>query len=790
MSIRAGWQSLWQAWRQWRTLRWVIIAGAAFATAIALVLMFLLAQATGNREVYERNFTRLLVVNMVVGIILLAVIIWVIWRIWQRLRGGRFGGRLLMKLAATFVLVASVPGALIYLVSYQFVTRSIESWFDVRVESALEAGLRLGRSMLDMYAKEAGLQTKYAARQIQKEGLSALTADAVVQRLREERSLDQVSLWTQDGQHIATANSKLLLPSNLPPATAMAGDLKDEQVVTVIEGLDELTDAMTQSAAEAAVQKAANARVVSYVAVKAGGQVLQPEAWILQVTQIIPAELIKNALEVQNANREYQERSLMRSGMRNMFIGTLTLTMILAFLGALLLAAFLAAQIIRPLLLLAEGVRQVTEGDLRPKAIYQGNDELGGLTQSFAVMTQQLSDARQALTSSVAELDSSRNELQTILDNLSTGVLVLGSDGTVYSANPGACRILGVDAINLAGSRLEDLPNLEETGHLVQQQFASMGDASDHAEPHATVLGVDDERFTTQTTETFWQHTHELYHQGGESLQQDSKTVVLRGALLHDAASQANRLVVLEDVSAIISAQRAQAWGEVARRLAHEIKNPLTPIQLSAERLEMKLMDSLPAAQQAVLAKSVRTIVEQVDAMKRLVNEFRDYARLPAAQLEPVAINALITDVLQLYGEENAHVPIKAELDPQCGAILADAQQLRQVLHNLMQNAQDAQEQIGRLDQPVVVQTLWRPASQRVRLSVLDNGAGFPEPILQRALEPYVTTKAKGTGLGLAVVKKIADEHGATLTLANREQGGEVIGAQVSLVFNALEAHS
>ena len=250
------------------------------------------------------------------------------------------------------------------------------------------------------------------------------------------------------------------------------------------------------------------------------------------------------------------------------------------------------------------------------------------------------------------------------------------------------------------------------------------------------------------------------------------------------------RLLVFEDITEIVSAQRAQAWGEVARRLAHEIKNPLTPIQLSAERLEMKLLSKLAAPDQAMLTKSVKTIVDQVEAMKRLVNEFRDYARLPAAELKPLDLNALVQEVLNLYEPGHSRVPVQADLDPLCPPILGDAQQLRQVLHNLLQNAQDATVQAMQASAaatiaPVILATRFSTASRRVSLTVSDQGAGFPPHILQRAFEPYVTTKDRGTGLGLAVVKKIADEHGARITLNNREQDGHSVGAQVSLSFAA-----
>ena len=777
-------------WRSSRNLRWSVMVGLSLLLSIALVLMFLLAQATGNREVYERNFERLLLINLVVAAMLFAVISWMAWRVWSRYRRGKFGSRLLLKLAAAFVLVASVPGALIYLVSYQFVTRSIESWFDVRVETALDAGLNLGRNLLDQYARDTGVKTESAAEQLVVVPRFNLAQE--LERLRLQQHTDHMVLWSLQGERIASASSSELTAPQLSPSREVLQQLKDDAVVTVMEGLDD-EEGVSSPSSKPAPALDSRARVVSYTVVRPSHFFLQDDVWVLQVVQAIPADLLDNALMVQEANREYQERALARTGMSRMFIGTLTLTLILAIFGAVLLAAMLATQLARPLLMLAEGVRQVAAGDLRPKSIYKGNDELGGLTQSFAAMTQQLADARQALTNSVAELDASRSELQTILDNLSTGVMLLTADGSVISANPAASRILGVEEPQLLGYRLEDIPALQAVGETVQQQFEGL---IEHEQQTATADGSEsagagqepvDERWASKTTHDYWQHTLELNPPSHEGLQHDAISLVLRGALLPDTAISNVRLLVFEDVSALISAQRTQAWAEVARRLAHEIKNPLTPIQLSAERLEMKLMDCLEPREQAVLAKSVRTIVDQVDAMKRLVNEFRDYARLPAAHLEPTDLNALVADILHLYGEENTPVPIEAELDPDCRLIMADAQQLRQVIHNLLQNAQDAQEQAGHTAEPVLIQTQWRPATQRVRLSVQDHGAGFPENILQRAFEPYVTTKAKGTGLGLAVVKKIADDHGARLAISNRQQDGEVAGAQVTLLFPAAE---
>ena len=443
-----------------------------------------------------------------------------------------------------------------------------------------------------------------------------------------------------------------------------------------------------------------------------------------------------------------------------MYIGTLTLSLFLAVFGAVLLAVVLGNQLAKPLLVLAEGVRQVALGDLTPKAALQGKDELGGLTRSFADMTQQLADARSAVQQSMSQVDAARANLQTILDNLTAGVIVLDVLGRIQSSNPGATRILRAPLAAQHGKLLADIPGLETFAKDVQAQFADF--SSDLNAPH----GLEQ-----------WQQSFEL-NAASPGSPDNALTLIARGAKMPGTEEF---LLVFDDVSEMVSAQRAQAWGEVARRLAHEIKNPLTPIQLSAERLEMKLTGKLGEAEQALLTKSVKTIVDQVDAMKRLVNEFRDYARLPAAELKPVDLNALIGDVMQLYVSDNAVVPIHADLDPRAPLIKGDAQQLRQVIHNLLQNAQDAQEdkELGR----ITLKTEYSETSGRVRMTVRDNGSGFPEHILKRAFEPYVTTKVKGTGLGLAVVKKIADEHGARVDISNRIEDDVVQGAQVSLSF-------
>ncbi|WP_404301400.1 ATP-binding protein [Alicycliphilus denitrificans] len=735
-----------------RSTRWALGLGVGVMSAIGLVLLFLLTLATNNRVLYERNFTWLLAVNVLVALVLLSVLIWGAVRLGVRVRRGRFGSHLLIKLAAIFGLVGVVPGLLVYVVSYQFVSRSIESWFDVKVEGALTAGVSLARVTLDTIASDLATKTRSASSQLSQ--VPDAAAGLVLERMRDQLGATDLVLWNAAGQAVAGVGQSRYSLNPERPSAQQFRMARQDRISFQIEGLDDITDPMA----------AENARVRALVLMANPGVGLLAEPRYVQATLPLPQALVANAIAVQEANREYQERALARGGLRRMYIGTLTLALFLAVFGAVLLAVVLGNQLARPLLVLADGVREVAAGNLGPKAALQGQDELGGLTRAFALMTQQLADARAAVEHSMGELDAARSNLQTILDNLTAGVIVLDRLGVIQSSNPGATRILRAPLAAYEGKHLAEVPGLTEFATTVQQHFDSFALERDHH-------GLD-----------HWQHAFEL-HVSGNGLSVQGTSLVARGAELPNH----ERLLVFDDISEIVSAQRAQAWGEVARRLAHEIKNPLTPIQLSAERLELKLGGKLSGAEQAVLTKSVKTIVDQVDAMKRLVNEFRDYARLPAAVLQPLDLNALVADVLHLYGAETARVPVQAELDPRCPRIMGDAQQLRQVVHNLLQNAQDATmqaaEQQGALQAAVNISTRWSESAQRVRLTVSDCGPGFPPHILQRAFEPYVTTKVRGTGLGLAVVKKIVDEHGARIDLANRLEGKTVTGAQVSLSF-------
>jgi nitrogen fixation/metabolism regulation signal transduction histidine kinase len=731
--------------------RWAWIVSLVAVTGAGLVLAFLLSVATNSPALYERHYVWLFWVNVTVATLLVLVIGMAAVRLALRVRRGKFGSRLLLKLAAIFALVGVVPGVLIYLVSYQFVSRSIESWFDVKVETALDAGLNLGRGTLDALVSELAGRTRLAAEKLGE--TDGIAQPLTLERLREQLSAQDVAIVGASGQTLVAASRGIgLMPDR--PTPNLLRQARQSRVVGQLEGLDE----------DAGAAAAGNARIRTLALIPSSNFALGEQERYLMVRQLLPAALTANALAVQTAYREYQQRALARDGLRRMYIGTLTLALVLAVFGAVLLAALLGNQLARPLLLLAEGVRQVARGDLSEKPVFASRDELGGLTRSFADMTGQLAEARELVQRSVVQVEGARANLQTILDNLTAGVIVFDREGRIDTVNPGATRILKLPVSAYRGRRLEDVPGLGDFATAVWQRFDLHASSPEAGE------------------RDHWQDSFELQTQDSQGRNRDSLTLLVRGA----AMPQLARLMVFDDITDVVSAQRSEAWSEVARRLAHEIKNPLTPIQLSAERLQHKLESKLGGADQAMLVRSVATIVNQVQAMKGLVNEFRDYARLPAAQLKPLDLNALVAEVLGLYAEAQERGCLRAELGADVPHILGDGTQLRQVIHNLVQNALDAVNEMpgGRVLVRTELARAERGEARAVRLQVNDNGPGFAEKVLKRAFEPYVTTKSKGTGLGLAVVKKIADEHSARVRIANLGSAGEPSGAQVSLSFS------
>ena len=696
-------------------MRNLIIVAASFGG----ILLFLLASASANTALFASHYPWLLGLNAVVALSLFALIAWQVRDLWQEHRAKVFGSRLKLRLMLMFGLMAVLPGILIYAVSVQFVTKSIETWFDVRVEKALESGLNLGRSVLDSLLDDLAEKGRSMAFDLgdQTEAKRRLA----LSRLREQTGIQFAALFTNSGQLLATATSDLASSVPMQPSFDQLRQARNGRGYREIESVD---------------GKDLTLRVMVPVAPAGLGK----ETQILQLMQPVPSNLALNADRVQAVYRDYQELSLGREGLTRIYAMTLTLTVLLALFTAIAMAFVLARRLSAPLSILAEGTQAVAAGDFTPRQAIYSRDELGILTQSFNRMTRQLDDARRDTERHRAEVESARAYLESILANLSAGVLVFDRRFLLRTVNAGAQTILEDDFNGLLAKNVDIWPREQIFGRAIRDAFTEHGSKE-------------------------WQTQIELEHSGGLP-----QILLLRGTQLPEESS-GGYVVVFDDVTRLVAAQRSAAWGEVARRLAHEIKNPLTPIQLSAERLQLKLADKLNNGDADMLNRSTQTIINQVQAMKRMVNEFSDYARMPAPELAPIDLNALIGEVLGLYETSYAHIEI--ELDPDLPAVLGDASQLRQIIHNLLRNAEDAQE--GAHEPHIGVFT--HLADDMVELLVTDCGPGFPSEIMARVFEPYVTTKARGTGLGLAIVKKIVDEHQGRIRINNRQP----LGAEVSV---------
>jgi nitrogen fixation/metabolism regulation signal transduction histidine kinase len=725
----------------------------------ALLLLVLLSIASSNTEFFDNYYIWLYAANVVIGICLTLVILTLIAVIGVRWYRGHFGTRLIAKLAMIFALVGIVPGLILYGVSLQFVSRSIESWFDVKVESALNSGLELGRVTLRVAQEEILSEGNYIAEQIVQAppGTNSDQVGAMVMKIRNQFGIQEVSLFNMQRNLILTSElrPKKYLPA---PSAEVVSEAFKKKGITFLDQI-ELDGG----------QRGYRVRAIVPIVRKKSPQSKSDvdDKYFLQLVRLIPTPLAKNIFAVESAYSEYQEKSLGRSGLRKMFVGTLTLTLFFAVFLAITLALLLGRQLARPLLMLLKGTQAVAQGDLSPKPELDTGDELGMLTRQFNVMTRQLADTRTSLQESKAFLER-------VLGSLTAGVCIFDKNYNVVSSNAGADRIFKQDLTYLDGKPLSSSPLLLEFEEAIKEGFATMKLTVTASEDGATTQ-ISHQSAPVRQKQIQLHTTNEFENELGV-------TLFVRGTELTGDL----RMVVFDDITDVVSAQRSIAWSEVARRLAHEIKNPLTPIQLSAERLQHKLAGKLSPEQEEMINRSTETIIGQVQAMKEMVNDFRDFAKTPTPQLKPVSINMLTTEILGLYEGS----PLHTQLDPRCPNIMGDPTQLRQVIHNLLQNAQDASLEGTRPSEPVEVKTELVSYGEHngmgqkaVRLTISDSGTGFTAKILARAFEPYVTTKSKGTGLGLAVVKKIIDDHSAKIEIRNRMQGQEVVGAQVSILF-------
>ncbi len=701
------------------------------------LLLYLLSNASANTAASGEHYTLLVVLNIALAVLLLILIGVQLFSLYRNIRQRVMGSRFTLRLLGSFALMAIIPGLIVYLVSVNFLTRSIESWFNVKVESALEGGLNLGQTALEIMLADVKEKGESMATSLAFQ--PANTHFSMLNDLREKSGVQDAALFTPQGGILAVSSGDA---SSFLPDLPSVSQLRQarQRIYGNIEPIN---------------GKGLHLRVLIPVSV----QDISGEMRILQLLQPVPKSLATTAEAVQDVYQDYQQLSYSRTALREVFALTLTLVMMLAMFTAVAIAFVLSRRLSAPLTVLAEGTKAIASGDYSTMLPAHGKDELGVLVQSFNSMTQQLGDATKAADRNRARVEAARGYLETILAHLSSGVLALNERSELRTFNEATVNILGASLESYVGFTpdkiIEKQPNLANF-------FQTIADA----------IQQDNSQKVIQKEEV--QAQIEL------ATAQGKKIITLRGTRLPDGGYVA----VFDDATAMVQAQRDAAWGEVARRLAHEIKNPLTPIQLSAERMAHKLHHKLEEADAEILQRSTETIVNQVDALKKMVNEFSEYARSPTPHLESLDLNALIREIVSFY--DTPKTTVKLALTSDACLIKGDSTMLRQVLHNLMQNAQDALSSV--LAPLIQITTI--VSDGMLILTVQDNGGGFPAEMLLHVFEPYVTTKSHGTGLGLAIVKKIIEEHKGSIKVenissVNDENGsGALITISIPLFIN------
>ena len=693
---------------------------------LGVALITLLFRASSNNTFFDTHYPWLLGVGVALIVGLLALIGYQIFSLVRKLRDRVFGAKLALRLMAVLVLMAVIPGGLVYAISVQFLNRSIDSWFDVPVEKAFDAALNLGKSTIDVSLAELARKSAEAASRVAESNGDGDGAE-LLRALRKKFAFDEISLVAADGQLITFAGGATRLFADKPTRDEVKESLRKKPVTM----------------AESQTDRSLYLRVV--VPVMAQTSLETPR--VLQVIQAAPNSLASDASSVEAGIRDYQQLGLQREGLKQLFALTLTLAMLLTLFSAISLSFLLSERLSAPLSALADSTRAIAKGDFTRLNPVKSRDEFGVLTQAFNTMTRQLAGASEIVGRKQQELEHANAYLESILGNLTSGVIAFDERLYVKTINKNAEEMLGIAHHALKGVKLSDWGNqLPALAPLIEDFMSQL----------------------VSLREKSWER--QIDYAGHESAEGSTsrKTLLVRGTKL-PATLEPGFVLVLDDITGLIQAQRNAAWGEVARRLAHEIKNPLTPIQLSAERLQHKLTGKLPAAEQEILLRATNTIVAQVGALKGMVDDFSLYSRSSRLTPTELSINELINDVMVLY--ESMSVAIELKLAADIPMITADASLLRQVIHNLAQNALDALA--GFPEPKIVMQTGVRDG--KVRFSVEDNGSGVREDVLGRIFEPYITTKPKGTGLGMAIAKKIIEEHRGSVTVVNVKPHGALV---------------
>jgi len=684
---------------------------------LLLVSLHLMSSAVQNSAELSRFFVPLLVINLVGMFILILLIGYNSIQLIRQYLRHQAGSRLTVRMVLIFVMISLAPVGVVYYYSFSFLQGGIDSWFDVRIDQAMEDARKLGQASLDLNQRIWLKYTEQLMQHIDDTSESALSL--TVADLRQQSGALELSLTEIVGQVIAYSNAEATELAPTKPDDFILQQLREgKSYVGLIRDNDDL---------------------IIRVAVP------DPRGRPYALLGLFPSSERISALsdKLELAYNRYKELSYLRQSLKTNFSLTLFLVLMFGVLSAIWVAFYSARRLVAPITNIAEGTRAVAEGNYdRQLPVPKRADELAFLVASFNAMTRRIAQARDQADRSQREVEGQRAYLEAVLDRLSSGVLTFDATQKLRTANPAAQKILGVDFQQLQGESLQALALRSS----VLRQF------------------VDALREPLREAYEEWRGELTLY--GGEG----RKVLICRTTPFAQPNGRKGHIVLFDDITALITAQRDAAWGEVARRLAHEIKNPLTPIQLSAERLRRKYLRSMPQQDAQVLERATHTIVQQVEAMKRMVNDFSEYARPPRMELKLLEADGLIDEIIDLY-RGHKQVAFSARLEAPGARVEADPVRVRQVVHNLVKNALEAVagQPDGRVD--IHTRRVVRDDRPFFELQVEDNGPGFSEEMLQRLFEPYVTSKPKGTGLGLAIVKKIVEEHGGTIWAENKDKG-------------------
>jgi PAS domain S-box-containing protein len=691
-----------------------IITTVAF---IGIALLILLAKAISNSELISGDSFRILLGLNILFICSLIVLIGVqIFLLLQSVKKEITGSRLTLRLVLSFALMGIVPVLIVYLVSVNFLTKSIESWFDVKVESALEGGLTLGQKTIDILMRDIELKGKSIAYSIgnsDSEQRNMLLTD-----LRVKFGIQDAVIFDQDSIIIGVSSEKNDL---IPPIPNMADLERGKQGffgrIEEVDGEQIYLKAFTPIISKSAMSK----------------------RLILQLTQPIPSSIANLALSVESVYDEYQELTYSRNSLKIIYILTLTLVLLLALLSSVAASFVISRKFSSPLAMLANATKQISKGNYKKIIPEQGKDEIGVLVSAFNSMTSQLGKATKSSEKDRERLEVARTFLETILAHLTTGVIVLDNNKIILLNNISASKMLINKKIKMNNMSMSEVIS---TNLLYKPLY----------------------EFVESYIDSNKSNKKELSQEFKLDKKKEERTIMLQITPLIDKKGK-TYVLVFDDVTEVTQAQRKSAWGEVARRLAHEIKNPLTPIQLSAERMQHKFKDKLSKKDSEILERSTNTIVNQVNALKIMVNEFAEYARPLKIQKDTINIENLVQEVIDLYEIDEI---ITVKKDKNIPIIFADQNKLRQVIINLLENSQDALHGI----QKPKIKICIKKKINGVELIFEDNGSGIPDEIIGRIFEPYVTSKKTGTGLGLAVVHKIIEEHDGTINIDRIKNSG------------------